>query len=73
MGEKVLKIVTTILIILTMTIGNFMLICANVVAYAVDSIGEVSTNHKNVEFSAVLQNATGEENTDLDVKTDESD
>ena len=72
MGEKVLKIVTTILIILTMTIGNFMLICANVVAYAVDSIGEVSTNHKNVEFSAVLQNATGEENTDLDVKTDES-
>ena len=73
MGEKVLKIVSVILIILTMTIGNFAIICANVITYAVDNIGEVSINHKNVEFSAVLQKANGEENTDLDVKTDESD
>ena len=73
MGMKFLKLITCMLIVLTTTVGNFILMCANVVTYAVDNIGEVSTNHKNVEFSAVLQNAIGEENTDLDVKTDESD
>ena len=37
MNGKLLKVITSILIILTMTIGNFAIICANVITYAVRS------------------------------------
>ena len=74
MRGKLLKIVTCMLIILTMTISNFALICANMATYAAEvQSSEVSTNNKNVEFSAVLQRSEGEEGSELDVKTDESD
>ena len=73
MGKKILKNIATILVIIAMTMGNFAIICANAVTYALDNIGEISTNHQNVEFSAVLKNESGKENTELDVKTNEND
>ena len=74
MNGKLLKVITSILIILTMTIGNFALLFANAITYAANaSTAETSTNNRNVGFSAVLQNAEGEEGADLEVGTDEND
>ena len=74
MSKRFLKIIICILLVLSMTLANFLLIFANVVTYAADvQSSEVSTNNKNVEFSAVLQRSGGEEGSELDVKTDESD
>ena len=62
MDKKFINVVMTILTILVMTIGNFILLCSNVVSLAAETIsGQVSTNNANVEFSAVLQNGKGEE------------
>ena len=74
MNGKLLKVITSILIILTMTIGNFALLFANAITYAANaSTAETSTNNRNVGFSAVLQNAEGKEGADLEVGTDEND
>ena len=73
MDKKFINVVMTILTILVMTIGNFILLCSNVVSLAAETIsGQVSTNNANVEFSAVLQNGKGEEGENLEVTTDDN-
>ena len=74
MKKKLLKIATSMLIILTMLFGNFALLFENAITYAADGTnGEVSTSHRNVEFSAVIQKVEGEEGAELKVGTDEND
>ena len=56
MNQKILKIVTVLMIIDTLTMANFVLLCANVVSYALDTINaDKSTNHKYVEFMAYFK------------------
>ncbi len=60
MKQKFLQVIPSILLIITMTIANFLLICVNVVSYAADVINaDKSTNHKNVEFMAYFKDENG--------------
>ena len=72
MEGKLLKITAVILIILAMLFGNFSMLLTNVVTYAADKSAEMETTHKNVEFVAMLQKESGEEGTELQVATNES-
>lgn len=61
MKQKMLKIITVITIIATLTMANFLLLCTNVVSYAVEAVSaEKNTNNKNIEFEAYLKNEEGE-------------
>lgn len=74
MNQKFLKIVTVLMLIATLTMANFMLLCADVVSYAVDSINaDKSTNNKNVEFIAYLKNKKGEKVNSFDAKMNAED
>ena len=62
------------MIIATLTMANFVLLCANVVSYAVDAANtDKSTNNKNVEFEAYLKNQEGEKVNSLDAKINAED
>ena len=69
MKRDLLKIVTVIAIIFTMTMANFIFLCA----YAADELTrDIKTNHKNVEFTATLKQAE-KESTALDAKMNSED
>lgn len=53
MRSKVFKIVVAILLVMTLTMVNFIYVGAGIVSYAAE---DVSTNHRNVEFTAELKN-----------------
>lgn len=55
MKNKVFKISVILVMILTMTMTNFIFVGANLVSYAVDNI---TTNNKNVEFQAYMKDET---------------
>ena len=68
MNSKILKIFTVLLLIVTLTMANFVLLGVNVVSYAAEAVNiEKSTNNRNVEFSAYFKNDQGEKVTDLEV------
>ena len=46
------------LLILTLTMANVIMLCVDVVSYAANSIDN-STNSKNVEFMAYFKDANG--------------
>ena len=74
MNQKVLKIITVLMLIATLTMANFVLLCADVVSYAIDAVNtEKSTNNKNVEFVAYLKNENGEKVNSLDAKMNAKD
>ena len=73
MKGRVLKVITVIMLIMTMTMANFILLGNGIVSYAADIIGsEQNTSHKNVAFSASLQ-TDAEENVDLKAKMNATD
>ena len=51
MKNKVLKIVTVIILLATLTMANFIYVGYGLVSYAASSI---ATNHQNVEFDLTL-------------------
>lgn len=63
MKNKGLKISVVILLIITLTMTNFIFLGSSLISYAVDNI---STNHKNIEFSAYFKNDQGEKVTSID-------
>lgn len=74
MNQKFLKIITVLMLIVTLTMANFVLLCADVVSYANDVINaEKSTNNKNVEFIAYLKNEKGEKVNSFDAKMNAED
>ena len=56
MKKKILKTSIVMLLILVLTIANFVPIGSSLVSYAAE---EVSTNHKNVEFKAGFEDENG--------------
>ena len=52
MKRKILKITMVILLLMTLTMTNFIFVGANLYSYAADNI---ATNHQNVEFDAYLK------------------
>lgn len=70
MKQKILQFITSILLIITLTISNFFIICIDVVSYAVDAINiDKSTNHKNIEFMAYFKDENGNRITEKDIAT----
>ncbi len=58
MKRKIFKISVILVMILTMTMTNFIFVGKNLISYAVDNVG---TNHKNVEFKAYFKDGEGKE------------
>ena len=74
MKQKFLQAVTAMLLIVTLTMANFLLLCVDVVSYAAEIINmESSTNHKNVEYMAYFKDAAGNKVDSLDAKTNSED
>ena len=63
MKNKILKISVVIVLIMTLTMTNFIFLGSSMISYAVDNI---STNHKNIEFDAYFKNAKGQKITTLE-------
>ena len=57
MKNKVLKIGLVVLVILSMTISNFIFVGKTFFSYAAD---DISTNHNNVKFGVYFKNEKGE-------------
>ena len=65
MKSKVFKIGVVLIMILTMTITNFIFVGSSLISYALDS--NTNTNNNNVEFNVYFKNEKGEQVSDLDV------
>ena len=73
MKGKLLKTITVIMVIITMTMANFILLGANMISYAAESISsKEETSHKNVSFTASLM-TDSEESTELRAKMNATD
>lgn len=57
MKSKILKVSIVLMLIVTLSMYNFIFLGANLMSYALD---DVSTSHKNIEFSAYFKNEAGE-------------
>ena len=74
MKQKFLQAITAMLLIVTLTMANFVLLCVDVVSYAAEIINmESSTNHRNVEYMAYFKDAAGNKVDSLDAKTNSED
>lgn len=56
MKGKILKISVAIILIMTLTLANFIFVGSNIVSYAMD---EITTNHKNIEFETYFKDKDG--------------
>lgn len=63
MKNKVFKISVILVMILTMTMTNFIFVGSTLISYAADA---QATNHKNVEFKAYFKDKEGREITTLE-------
>ena len=67
MKNKILKISVVILLIMTLTMTNFIFLGSNLISYAADTM---STNHKNIEFDAYFKDNNGQKITTLERTAD---
>lgn len=68
MKQKILRITTSLMLIMTLTMANVLLLCTNAIAYTTETINsEKNTSHKNIEFMAYLKNEKGQEITEADI------
>ena len=70
MKNKILKISVVIVLIMTLTMTNFIFLGSSLISYAADN---VSTNHKNIEFNAYFKNSDGQKTTVLERTSDMQD
>ena len=67
MKNKVLKMSIIILLIMTLTMTNFVFLGSSLISYAADTI---STNHENIEFDAYFKDSNGQKITTLERTAD---
>ena len=67
MKNKVLKISVVILLLITLTMTNFIFVGSSLISYAADG---VTTSHKNVEFEAYFKDANGNKVSSLERTSD---
>lgn len=71
MKGKIIKALTALMLIVTLTMANFILLCVNAISYASEVVNmQTETNNKNVEFMAYFKNEQGDKITDLEVFSD---
>ena len=74
MKAKVLKIFVAILLIITLTSANFILIGFNSISYAVEKLSEdKDTSHKNIEFMAYFKDDSQNETMESSTTTEKTD
>ncbi len=74
MKKRILQAITALMLIMTLTMANFLLICANAVSYAADEFfAGQKTNHQNVEFAAYFKDKDGKEKSEEDAYTNSED
>ena len=74
MKQKIMKIITVIMLIITLTMVNVIMLCANAVTYAIETVNaEKSTSHKNVEFMAYFKDANGNKITEEEAEMNRED
>lgn len=74
MKQRILQVITSVLLIMTLTMANVLLLCANAISYAVEEASvNKSTNHKNVEFMAYFKDEKGNKVTEMNTYTDSND
>ena len=74
MKQRILQVTTALLLVITLTVANVLLLCADLVSYAADEINaDKSTNHKNVEFMTYFKDEKGNKTTSLDTYTNNND
>ena len=74
MKKRILQAITALMLIMTLTMANFLLICANAVSYAADEFfAGQKTNHQNVEFTAYFKDKDGKEKSEEDAYTNSED
>ena len=73
MKQKILNTLVAIMLVITLTMANFLFLCFNAVTYAIDEYGQIKreTNNKNVEFMSYFVDGNGNNVTNLSVKTNE--
>ena len=71
MKSKILKISITIILIMALTMTNFMYLGLGLISYAADN--SIETNHKNVEFDVYFKNSEGEKVDTLERTSDITD
>lgn len=69
MKGKILKISVAIILIMTLTLTNFIFVGSSIVSYAMDGI---ATNHKNIEFEAYFKDKDGNKVVTLERTADEN-
>lgn len=67
MKSKILKISVVMLIIMTLTMSNFIFLGTSIYTYAASNI---TTNHENIEFETYFKNGNGEKVSTLDRTVD---
>lgn len=70
MKNKVFKISVVLVIILTMTMTNFIFVGSSLISYALDD--HSNTNINNVEFNTYFKNEKGEKVSNIDMTTSNS-
>ena len=74
MKQRIFQVITSLLLIITLTMANFLLLCVDVVALAADEINaDKSTNHKNIEFMAYFKDENGNKIAEKDTYTNNED
>lgn len=74
MKKRIFQVITSLLLIITLTMANFLLLCVDVVSYAAEEISaDKSTNHKNIEFMAYFKDEKGNKITESDAYTNSND
>ena len=74
MKTRILKAILAVLLIIVLTMANFLLLAVNVVTYAVDNFTlDNKTDNKNVEFMAYFKNGSGNNVQEYAIKINEPD
>ena len=68
MKNKILKIVTIIILIMTLTMTNFIFVGSSLISYAASG---VETNHRNIEFDAYFANQENQKISSIDMSNQE--
>lgn len=70
MKNKIFKISVILVMILTMTMTNFIFVGSSLISYALDNNN--NTSHNNIEFNSYFKNEKGEKVSSLDVLANSS-
>ncbi len=62
MKGKVFKVSVAMILIITLTLANFIFVGSNIVSYAMDGL---TTNHKNIEFGTYFKDENGKKVTQM--------